>query len=107
MNSTQTRHTVPVKKANRTLIGTGVDKTLAHVLDSTFVFKAKQSGKVVHYDENSKLMILQYKDGSKDVIDLREKLDKNGGGDIRLPKRILIAGSYQQLFTLIYKKWLS
>ena len=30
MNSTQTRHTVPVQKADKTLIGTGIDKTLAH-----------------------------------------------------------------------------
>lgn len=79
MNSTQTRHTVPVQKADRTLIGSGIDKTLSHTLDSTFVFKAKNDGKVVHYDEKSNLMILQYKDGTKDVLDLRDKLDKNGG----------------------------
>ena len=79
MNSTQTRHTVPVQKADKTLLGTGIDKTLAHVLDSTFVFNAKQDGKVIHYDDKTKIMVLQYKDGSKDAIDLRDKLDKNGG----------------------------
>lgn len=108
MNSTQTRHTVPVQKADKTLIGTGIDKTLAHVLDSTFVFNAKQDGKVIHYDDKTKIMVLQYKDGSKDAIDLRDKLDKNGGGGFYITNaketKLKVGNSFKKGDILAYNK---
>lgn len=80
MTTSQTKHTVPCKKYDELLISNGSDKALAQILPNTFIFKAKEDGKVVEVDEKNELIILEYKDGSKDIIDYGTHVAKNGGG---------------------------
>ena len=56
-----------------------MNKTLAYMISDDFCFKAKKAGKVEKIDNANKVAILQYNDGTKDAIDLSDKLDKNSG----------------------------
>jgi len=76
---------MPVSYSQPQLIGTGAEKTVAHLLGRDFVSKAKEDGIVKIYDEKSAVMILEYKDGSHDAIDLSSKISFNGGKRPPLP----------------------
>ena len=57
-----------------------MDKNIAYQISDTFAFKAKDDGKVVSVDNRLGMMIVEYKNGDKDVIDISEKLAKNSNG---------------------------
>ena len=76
----QTKQSIPIKETNKPLIVNGYESAISHTLGSDFVFRAKNDGKVIEFNEKANLMIIEYKDGSKDTIDLNFKPAKNGGG---------------------------
>jgi hypothetical protein len=77
MQVAQTKHTMPVEKTHKQLIGSGINKTMAFMISDDFAFKAKRDGIVEKIDLETKLAILLYSDGSKDAIDLSEVFVKN------------------------------
>lgn len=79
MQVAQTGHTLPVLQTSKQLIGSGMNKTLAFMISDDFAFKAKKDGIVEKIDNLNKLAILDYADGTKDAIDLGDKLNKNSG----------------------------
>lgn len=85
----QSRHTVPVKKSSPVLISNGSDEICTHYLSSDFVVNAKMDGKVVEKDEKTKIMIVQYKDGSYQAINLDKRIVKNGGGGFELSNQLI------------------
>lgn len=94
MQVAQTGHTMPILHPSKQLIGSGMNKTLAYIISDDFCFKAKKPGVVEKIDNVNKVAILKYDDGTKDAIDLDDKLDKNSG-----------MGFYiHQLFKLVYKE---
>lgn len=94
MQVAQTGHTMPIVKSSKQLIGSGMNKTLAFMISDDFCFKAKQPGIVEKIDNINKIAILKYDDGTKDAIDLADKLNKNSG-----------MGFYiHQLFQMAYKE---
>lgn len=84
MMSTQSKHIMPLENADKLLMGTGAEKTMAQILGRDFTIKAKKDGTVIEYDENTNIMILEYKDGTHDAIDMSPKIAKNGGGGFYL-----------------------
>lgn len=80
MATTQAKHVVPCKKYDKLLIGNGMDRMLSKIISNDFAFKAKDDGKVIKLDTETNVMIVQYKNGEKDAIELRVKIAKNGGG---------------------------
>jgi len=78
MSTTQNKHVIPVEKTDKLLVGTGAEKALPYLISNDFAFKAKQDGKVVDIKDN--MMIVEYKDKSRDFVDLDAKIAKNGGG---------------------------
>lgn len=80
MQSTQQKHIIPVKKTDRALVGSGVEKTVPYIIGDDFIFKAKKDGIVEKIDEENNLVIIKYKDGSKDIIDLTPVMSKNSNG---------------------------
>lgn len=77
MQVAQTGHTLPVHKTSKQLIGSGMNKTLAFMISNDFCFKAKKSGIIQKHDKETQIVILQYDDGTRDAIDLADKLNKN------------------------------
>ncbi len=90
----QTKHTMPVVKTHKQLVGSGVNKTMAYMISDDFAFKAKEDGSVERIDEENKLAILAYKSGKKDAIDLAEFFVKNSNGGFFI----------RQQFTMKYKE---
>ena len=79
MTYAQASAIIPVEKSNRLLIGTGAERTIPYMTSKDFIFTAKDDGKIVDYDEDCKTMIVQYKNGTSDIIDLNSSIVNNGG----------------------------
>ena len=65
----QSRHTIPVVKSSPVLISNGSDEMCKYYLSSDFVVNAKMDGKVVENDPSTKIMVVEYKDGTHQAID--------------------------------------
>ena len=65
-------------KACPNLITNGADEALPYLTSNTFAFKAKDSGKVLEKTDSH--IVLGYKDGTKDYIDIRKNIRKNSDG---------------------------
>lgn len=76
----QSKHALPTVKSSPVLISNGSEETVRFHLSSDFAVNAEQDGKVVEKDPNSGIMILEYKDGSHQAVNLKPKIVKNGGG---------------------------
>lgn len=85
----QSRHTIPVVKSSPVLISNGSDEMCKYYLSSDFVVNAKMDGKVVENDPSTKIMVVEYKDGTHQAIDLGKKLAKNGGGGFELSNQLI------------------
>lgn len=80
----QSRHVIPVKKSSPVLISNGSEESARFYLSSDFVVNAEQDGVVIEKDEKTKIMIVEYKDGSHRAINLDKNIVKNGGGGFEL-----------------------
>lgn len=74
------KHGMRTKKQSPLLISNGADEALPYLCSDMFAFKAKNHGKVTEITKD--YMIIEYKDGSKDFIDLRENIKKNSDGGV-------------------------
>jgi len=98
MQVAQTKHTMPVNKTHKQLIGSGVNKTMAFMISDDFAFKAKQDGIVESINLPDKLAILAYKDGTKDAIDLSEVFVKNSNSGFYIKQQFLIVFKEKEAF---------
>lgn len=80
----QSRATIPIKDASPVLISNGSDELCKYYLSSDFVVMAEDDGEVVEYDEQTKLMVVAYKNGKHRAINLDKNIVKNGGGGFEL-----------------------
>lgn len=71
MGNQQTSQFVELENADEPLVQTGFEAIVPHLLSSRFAKKAKKDGKVVKItDSPTKTIQLQYKDGTKETIDI-------------------------------------
>lgn len=73
------KHGMRTNAAAPLLITTGADEALPKMVSDKFAFKAKDNGTVVEYVEN-KYMVVSYKNGTSDYINLGEQIEKNSDG---------------------------
>lgn len=74
----RTKHDMRVAGGDPLLITNGMDDALTNFTPDYFSFNAKQDGKIVERDDNH--IVVQYKDGTVDYIDLNNKVYKNSDG---------------------------
>ena len=72
------KHGMRIEKGSPLLITNGADEALPYLITDKFAFKSKEDGKVI--EKTDEYMILQYKSGKKDFIDLRNNIKKNSDG---------------------------
>lgn len=89
MATKQSKHVIPVKKSSPVLISNGADEVARFNLSSDFIINAEQDGFVNEVNEDVGLMILQYKDGTTQAVDLNSKMAKNGGGGFYLSNKLV------------------
>ena len=80
----QSRASVPVKGASPVLMTNGADEYCKYSLSSDFVVTAEKPGKVVEINEEAKIMVVEYNDGTHRAINLDKNIVKNGGGGFEL-----------------------
>ena len=85
----QKGHVIPVKNQSPLLITNGMDSMIHYRTGDDFSVVAEDDGKVLDYDEASKIMIIEYKTGKRKAIDLMQKDVKNGGGGIYLRNQLI------------------
>jgi len=76
----QSKHVIPVENSSPVLISNGVEEACRYHLSTDFVVNAKDNGKVLEIDENKKIMVVEYKNGEHQAINLAPVIVKNGGG---------------------------
>lgn len=69
------KHSVRPAVNNPALITSGADEALPYMISNTFVHKAKADGEIV--EKTDKYMIVKYKDGTSDFVDLENEVQKN------------------------------
>lgn len=89
MATKQTNHVVPTRKMQPVLISNGMEQNVRFHLSSDYVINAKQDGKVIEIDDKNQLIIVEYKDGSHQAIDLSPKIVKNGGGGFFMNNQLI------------------
>ena len=77
MSVTQGMHITPTIVQHNYLFGTGIDKTLSHLVGQDFAYKASDNGKILSIDQKNNLVFIQYDDGKKAAIDISAKSVKN------------------------------
>jgi len=72
------KHGTPIEYATPALVTTGADAAMPYLCSNMFAHKSKMAGKVTELTD--KYMIVEYRDGSKDFINLDEQTMKNSDG---------------------------
>ena len=72
------KHNMRIKRAMPSLITTGADQALPYLTTDVFSFVSKKDGKVK--EKTDTYMILEYKDGTTDYVNLDTKIEKNSNG---------------------------
>ena len=74
----RTKHDMRVAGGDPLLITNGMDDALSVFTPDVFSFNAKQDGRII--EEDADHIVVQYKDGSIDFVDLNNKVYKNSDG---------------------------
>lgn len=69
------KHSMKTKISSPQILSNGADQALPYMITNNFAFKSKEDGKVVEKTED--YMVVQYKSGKNDFIDLRDNVKKN------------------------------
>ena len=85
----QSRHVIPTKNSSPVLISNGYEEACRFHLSSEFVVNADDDGKVIKYDDDTKIMVVQYASGKYKAIDLGHHIVKNGGGGFYLSNQLI------------------
>ena len=88
MATKQSKHIVPVKNASPVLISNGAEQVVQYDLSNDFVVVAKEDGVVVERDDKKGLIIIEYKSGKHEAIDISPKTVKNGAGGFYLTNKM-------------------
>lgn len=99
MATKQSKHIIPVKDMSPVLISTGIEKTLPYTISKDFSIKAEDSGVVSEIDEKSGMMVVTYKNGKSEAINLNPVVVKNGAGGFYLSNRLETKFKVGQKFT--------
>ncbi|MDD3172213.1 MAG: hypothetical protein PHF63_00865 [Herbinix sp.] len=80
MSVKQSKHIIPVNKMSPVLVSNGAEQIVQYHLSKDFVNVADEDGEVVEIDNDTEIMVVKYKSGKVEAIDLYDNIVKNGGG---------------------------
>lgn len=72
------QHQVITEESDPLLVTSGADEMLPYITSDKFAYKAKDNGKITELTDT--YMIVEYKSGKKEYIDLTESIEKNSNG---------------------------
>lgn len=80
------KHSMRTIESDPLLVTNGADEALAYLTLDKFAFKAKGDGTVKEVTDD--YIIIEYKDGGKDFVDLKSKVEKNSAGGFYVPLKL-------------------
>lgn len=83
------KHSVRTEDSDPLLVTSGADEAMPYLTTDRFAFKAKEDGTVKIL--NDRYMIIQYTNGKKDYINLKEEIEKNSDGGYFVPLKLTVA----------------
>ena len=89
MTSTQAKHMVPVEHTNKLLFGIGTDKVVANIMTDDYSFKAKEDGTVVDINKELDSMVVKYKSGKYDYINIGSEMSKNSSSGFYIDNQLV------------------
>ena len=100
------KHNVRVVGSSPMLITNGTDEALPYLTSNIFSYKAKLDGTVKEITDD--YMIVEYKDGTNDYIDLSERIEKNSNSGsyttIKLDTELKVGKKFKAESILAYDK---
>lgn len=81
------KHQVKTAENDPPLVVNGAEEAMAYMTTNRFAYKARMEGKVIEYEEDDYILI-EYKDGKKDYINLKETIEKNSDGGYFVPLKL-------------------
>ena len=106
MLSTQNKHCTSTVRQTRALVCSGVQKAIPHIIGQDFAFKAQKAGVVEKIDTKNQAVILKYDDGTKGLIDIKPRLEKNVKSgfyvEIALTHSLKVGQKFQEREILAY-----
>lgn len=88
MASKQSGHIIPVEKSSPVLISNGVEQTIQYSLSKDFIVTAEDDGEVVELDDKTGLMIVKYKNGKSQAIDIKPRVVKNSSSGFYISNKL-------------------
>lgn len=80
------KHLVKTEDSDPLLVTNGSDEAIPYLTSNRFAYKAKNNGKVIEVTDD--YIMLEYDDGSKDFINLKETIEKNSDGGYFVPLKL-------------------
>ena len=80
------KHSVRTEVSDPLLVTNGADEVMPYMTTDKFAFKAKKNGKVI--DLTEEYILIEYEDGTKDFVDLRENIEHNSDGGYYVPLKL-------------------
>ena len=80
----QSQHLVPTQGAVPSLISNGYDEAVQYHLSNDFVINAEEDGEVVEVNEKLGFIMVKYKSGNTQAINMNHDIVKNSGGGFYL-----------------------
>lgn len=85
------KHMVRTEESDPLLVTSGADEVMPYITTDKFAFKAKNKGTIKEVDENH--ILIEYENGKKDFISLRETIEKNSDGGYYVPLKLDMNGN--------------
>jgi hypothetical protein len=80
------KHQVRTLKSDPLLVTNGADEAMPYLSTDRFAFKAKKKGKIVELTDE--YILVEYTDGTKDYINLKETIEHNSDGGYYVPLKL-------------------
>ena len=80
------KHMVRTEDSDPLLVTNGSDEAMAYLTIDKFAYKAKEDGKVIEITPD--YIIVEYKSGNRDFINLKETVEKNSDGGFYVPLKL-------------------
>lgn len=87
----KSKHMVRTVYSDPLLVTNGADEAMPYLVSDIFAFKAKKDGKIIEMsteNERESYMVIEYKDGSHDFVDLSSQIKKNSDGGYEVPMKL-------------------
>lgn len=88
MTNSQTTHIVPTSGAVPAMVSNGYDESLHFHLSKDFVINAEDDGEVVEVNQDVGMIIVAYKNGKHQAINVNPQIVKNSGGGFYLANKM-------------------